>query len=166
MEHHRKQAKALVRAVRAGDEDALRRAREVLGDRGSRFQLADAQHVVAREQGHRTWTELKRAEDQRQEWDVDRGRRYGEGDPVLVRVKRRPGRWELDDRGAAAERAGRPPGWQEVAHEVVVRDFFLNVDRRGRIFVPTVHERLVEELVDRVAAASEALYLSLLDMAD
>ncbi len=35
----------------------------MLGERARRFLLSDAQHVVAREAGHRTWPELKQAED-------------------------------------------------------------------------------------------------------
>jgi ankyrin repeat protein len=60
LERYRKDAKALVRAHRAGDPGALARAEAVLGSRG-RFQLSDAQHVVAVEHGYRTWPELRRA---------------------------------------------------------------------------------------------------------
>jgi hypothetical protein len=60
LEHCRKDAKGLVRAVRAGDPDAVARAGEALRAR-DRFQLSDAQHVVAVEHGYRTWPELKRA---------------------------------------------------------------------------------------------------------
>jgi ankyrin repeat protein len=52
LEQLRKQAKKLVKAVRAGDEDALRR----LG--GREPILARAQLVVAREQGYPSWTAL------------------------------------------------------------------------------------------------------------
>jgi hypothetical protein len=162
VEHHRKQAKALVRAHRAGDPEAIRRAQAVLGKR-DRFLLADAQHVVAREQGHRTWAELKHAEQERAEWDADSGLRYGEDEPVLVHVKKRLNRYLFDDRGAAVRIAGRPPGWQEVAHDVVVGRFWLNVDRRGKVFVPTVYPTMVDDLVARVGDASLALYLALLD---
>jgi hypothetical protein len=163
VEQFRKQAKALVRAHRAGDSDAIARARAVLGER-DRFLLADAQHVVAREQGHRTWADLKREEETRAEWQVDTGLVYGEGEPVLVRVKRRLDRHLIDDEGAAARIAGRPRGWQEAAHEVVVRGHCLNVDRRGRVFVPTVHPASVDGLVARVGEASVALYAALLDL--
>src|SRR5262249_37501913 len=60
LERYRKDAKALVRAHRAGEPEARTRARAVLGSR-ERFQLSDAQHVVAVEHGYRTWPELKRA---------------------------------------------------------------------------------------------------------
>lgn len=70
--YYRKQAKALVKQVRAGDESALRRVEAShphLGARSARarpvtqsapFTLADAQLVVARELGARSWAELKR----------------------------------------------------------------------------------------------------------
>ena len=62
LERYRKDAKALLRAFRAGDGEAAARAESVLGERGrGRFQLSDAQHVVAVEHGYRTWPELKRA---------------------------------------------------------------------------------------------------------
>jgi hypothetical protein len=163
VEHHRKQAKALAKAVRAGEPEALARARAVLGGR-DRFLLSDAQHVVARELGHRSWAELKHAEAERAEWEVDTGLRYTEAEPVLVHVKKRLHRYLLDDRGAAARLAGRPPGWAELAHELVEQGCSLNVDRRGRIFVPSVHPHTHEELIRRIGDASLALYLALLDL--
>jgi len=167
MEHHRKQAKALLRAFRAGDEEARRRAEAVLGARAAeRFGLGDAQHVVAREAGHRTWAELKHAAEERAEWHVDSGLRYTDDEPVLVRVRKRLHRYELDDRRAAARLAGLPPGWREAAHEVVVERFRLNVDRSGGVFVPSVHPETHDELIPRLARASLALYLALLELDD
>ena len=62
MERHRKDAKALAKAFRAGDPEAIARAEDVLGARAhERFLLSDAQHVVAVEHGYRAWPELKRA---------------------------------------------------------------------------------------------------------
>jgi Ankyrin repeats (many copies) len=62
LERFKKDAKALVRAHRAADADAVARAADALGERArERFQLSDAQHVVAVEHGYRTWPELKRA---------------------------------------------------------------------------------------------------------
>jgi ankyrin repeat protein len=55
LERLRKQAKELVRAARAGDEDALAR----LGDLPPK--LASAQLVLAREHGYRSWPELVHA---------------------------------------------------------------------------------------------------------
>ncbi|MEA2315552.1 MAG: hypothetical protein QOI03_2244, partial [Solirubrobacteraceae bacterium] len=61
VEHHRREAKALVRAARSGDAQALARAHEALGERAhERFVLADALHVVAVEHGYRSWPALKR----------------------------------------------------------------------------------------------------------
>jgi len=59
---YRHEAKSLLRAVRAGDPAAARRAREALGDRvARRFVLADALHVLALEHGHRSWPAFKHA---------------------------------------------------------------------------------------------------------
>ena len=67
----RKQAKALLRRLRAGDPDALARARARHPDLdAARAKLADAQLVVAREYGFASWPRLVR-------WfgDVDRRQR-------------------------------------------------------------------------------------------
>lgn len=53
------QAKELLRAVRAGDEGALRRALAFF-DASAEFRLANAQLVLAREHGFSSWAELKR----------------------------------------------------------------------------------------------------------
>jgi hypothetical protein len=164
MEYHRKQAKALVRAVRAGEPEAVERARLVLGDRlGERFRLSDAQFVVAREAGYRTWPRLARAE-AREETLVKSSVSYLDGDPVVVRVRRRAHWITIDDDGAAVERAGRPPGWLPVA-ERVVREDALNVNRRGVVFVTFNAARPDRDaLVRRVAERSAALYNELLEL--
>lgn len=163
MEQYRKQAKSLVRAFRAGDADAVRRAEAVLGERArERFLLSDAQHVVAREAGHRTWPELKQAED-RAEWTVDSGLAWSDGEPVLVRVRRRGRNHDVDDMGEAVRRGGPAPGWQKVARRVVEDEWWLNVDRSGKVFVGCRRERL-DWIVGRVAGASLALYLALLEL--
>jgi Ankyrin repeats (3 copies) len=60
LEHYRKDAKQLLRAFRAGEPEALARAHEALGERArERFQLGDAQHVVAVEHGYGSWPRLK-----------------------------------------------------------------------------------------------------------
>ena len=60
VEHYRREAKALLRAVRRGDPAGAARARDALGDRvRDRFVLADALHVVAVEHGHRSWPAFK-----------------------------------------------------------------------------------------------------------
>jgi hypothetical protein len=59
---YRAEAKSLLRAVRAGDADAADRARSVLGGRiADRFVLADALHVLALEQGYRSWPAFLRS---------------------------------------------------------------------------------------------------------
>ena len=62
LEFERKEAKALLRHLRAGDPEALARARLVhpgVDDPGS-VQLADAQLVIAREYGFASWPKLVR----------------------------------------------------------------------------------------------------------
>jgi ankyrin repeat protein len=57
LEQLRKQAKELVRAARGGDADALRRIR-THASAAEHLQLADAQLVLARELGFRSWPAL------------------------------------------------------------------------------------------------------------
>src|SRR4051812_6488926 len=64
LSYQRKQAKRLVRAVHAGEPDAVERAHEVLGSDRERFLLADAQHVIAAEHGFRNWAAFRRALEQ------------------------------------------------------------------------------------------------------
>lgn len=58
LDQQRKQAKDLVRAWRAGDPDAVARIRAELPDKRI-ITLVDAQFVLAREYGFRSWTALK-----------------------------------------------------------------------------------------------------------
>jgi hypothetical protein len=169
MEYHRKQAKALVRAYRAGERDAVRRAEAVLGTRArDRFQLSDAQHVVAREQGHRSWHELRLARVDTPVWIdgedvvVPTDLVYGPDEPVEVVVRKRGWRFDISDGARAVELAGRPNGWRDVAQQVVVDTYWINVNRRGVVFVQSTEGRL-EWLVGRVAECSRTLYEELLD---
>jgi hypothetical protein len=163
VEYHRRQAKALVRAFRAGEPEARARAEAVLGARAAeRFLLSGAQHVVAREAGYRTWRELRAA--QGEERLVDSGLEYVPGESVLVHVRRRLA-VHIDDRGRAVELAGRPSGWLEVA-ERTVEEYALNVNRRGVVFVETVYEAWIDELTARTAEASLAVYQELLELAE
>ena len=59
IEYYRKKAKALLRAYRENRESARLRVGPSL--RGSQLSLADAQGVVAREVGFRSWALLKSA---------------------------------------------------------------------------------------------------------
>jgi ankyrin repeat protein len=58
LEHLRKQAKQLLRAVRSGDAQALEQVREFHAESAD-FSLADAQRVVARGHGFGGWAPLK-----------------------------------------------------------------------------------------------------------
>jgi hypothetical protein len=61
LEQLRKQAKDLLRAYRAGEVSARKRAAEAMPHPAVRsFSLADAQFVIARESGFDSWTQLKR----------------------------------------------------------------------------------------------------------
>jgi hypothetical protein len=60
LEYYRKQAKHLHRAYATGDAAAEARVADVLGDRGAeRFQLSDAQFVLAQEHGFLSWAEFR-----------------------------------------------------------------------------------------------------------
>jgi len=63
LERLRRQARALVKGVRAGDPQALARVRALLPRFGpdSPFLLSDAQFVIARERGFASWPRMKSA---------------------------------------------------------------------------------------------------------
>ena len=97
---------------------------------------------------------------------VDTGLDYGDGESVLVSVRKRGRRYDIDDRGRAAAKAGKPRGWLDLASEVVARDH-LNINRAGVIFVPAVEGGLdVGALALRVGDRSLALYEELLDLVE
>lgn len=179
VEHHRKDAKRLVRAVRDGAVDARTRAVAVIGDqRATRFRLSDALHVIAHEQGYRSWPELKRAVEERPssmgpvpsdpdraEITIDTGLEYRPGDPVRVRVIRRGSKTSVSDDGAAFARAGRPPAWRQAATRVE-HEFIVNFSRGGAISLPVVPVGPPEDaVVRRIAEASRAFYQELLELA-
>ena len=61
LEHLRKQAKDLLRDIRRGEPDATRRVAEAgVAPGGGAPRLADAQRVIAREYGYRSWAALRR----------------------------------------------------------------------------------------------------------
>jgi hypothetical protein len=174
VEHYRKLAKALVRAFRDGDSAAAERAGAVLGPRArERFQLSDAQYVIAVEHGHASWAEFRHACEttgldaltavERGEIVLRSELRYTEGRPVEVFVRKRMHRYAIDDGGGAVLLAGKPRGWLAVAEEVV-EELSLNVNRRGVVFVGTVYPRMLESLVSRVAETSLAVYEGLLEL--
>jgi len=96
---------------------------------------------------------------------LDSELQYGDGEPVLVAVRKRERRVDIDDRGRGVEKAGKPPGWLEVAREVVERDS-LNVNRAGVVFVGSFEDRDYAPLVGRVADRSLAVYEELLELRD
>lgn len=173
LERLRKEAKHLVRAHRAGDAHARARAAAVLGARSERrFALADAHFVLARERGHTSWAELRHAfgpplaalmEQERGEVIVPSGLAYADGEPVEILVRKRLHRYDLSDRGRAVEKAGKAPGWYEVADHAVEP---MNVARQGQVFVGA-HPQSVEALesfVRRLADASRAVHEALLGL--
>jgi hypothetical protein len=175
IDRHRKDAKALQRAHGRGDPDAARRAAQVLGDRaGRRFQLSDAQHVIAVELGYRSWPRLLAAARARiapvdpgppASEHVEAPRCYSPADPVRLRIVLRRFA-EVDDGGGAVARAGHPAGWLTVATRVA-RDHDVNLNRAGVLSLPIVPCGPGRDaIVDRVAEASVALYGELLELPD
>ena len=164
LEHYRREAKELVRAHRAGGGDARARANAALGPH-QRFVLADAQLVLAREHGSRSWAEFRRrvevspldelARHERGEAVVDSGLAYGDGEPVRILVRKRLHRYLFTDRGRAIQKAGKPPGWREAAGLAVEP---MNLDRRGVVFVPVNVGRDLDDVLRRLADASRAVH--------
>jgi hypothetical protein len=152
LEQARRRAKELLRAAR----DAEVVLRDDLEPR-----LADAQRAVARELGYHSWPALTKAADH----EVTPGPAYVPGEPVRVRIRHRDHRYDIDDRGEAVRRAGRPPGWLAAARAAVKRDA-LNVNRAGVVFVQAVEGRDIDGLARRIAATSAAVYDALLELDD
>src|SRR5256885_11416234 len=82
VEHHRKAAKALLRAARAGESDAVSRLRDALGDVPDELRLADAQRAIAREHGHRSWAAFRRDLERQVDAPVRSVARLGPFDPA------------------------------------------------------------------------------------
>jgi hypothetical protein len=178
----RREARLLLRAVRSGEHTGLERAANVLGTRlHERFVLADALHVVAREQGANSWPALVREHrrgpiraaldnardsDIIAEIDVETSLPYPDGEPVMIRVRRREGSLcVLDDCGGATARAGRRQGWLDAA-ERAVRRSGVNVSRSGVVFVGANERRDLESLAIRVAQASLDVLEAILELDD
>jgi ankyrin repeat protein len=85
-----------------------------------------------------------------------RDERLYEVGPVLVRVRCRGGRCEIDDRGWALEAAGRPPNWRERA-ERAAASLGWSVSRSGRVLVGVAADRDIDDLVRRTADAALAV---------
>ena len=182
LEHCRKDAKRLLRAVTAGDAAALARARHVLRDRvDERFGLSDAQHVVAAERGYRSWPALVNAiagqdapvpssppapSPAPDETAVDTGMEYRPGDPVRVWVRRRERRVTVSDRGAALQRAGAGAGWPRACARVHA-ELDVNITRAGVVWLPVVAVGPGEpEVVRRIGRASLVFFEELLELED
>jgi hypothetical protein len=178
LEHCRKDAKRLLRAVRAGDADALTRAREVLGGRvEQRFGLSDAQHVVATERGYRSWPALAREvcadgpsssavalDARRAESVLDTGLEYRPEDPVRVWILHRERRVSVSDRGAALRNAGAPPDWQRACRRVYA-ELDVNITRAGVVWLPVVAVGPPgQEVALRIARASLIFFQELLEL--
>ena len=162
LEHYRKDAKKLARSFRAGEGDAVGRAERVLGTRAhKRFKLSDAQHIVAVENGYRTWSDLKAAQPTVR--IVDTGLEYRPGEPVLLRTVERRHTLVTDD-GVALEKAGRLPGWRAIGDRLE-RELCVEHQPQRRLFLPVVpcgpgHDAVVR----RVAEAALTLYQDVLDL--
>jgi hypothetical protein len=157
LEQARRRAKELLRAARAGDAEALARMRD---DRAPR--LADAQRAVAADLGFASWRALLEAAE-RGRVVRETGLAYVPGRPVRISVRRRGGRYDIDDMGAAVAIAGRPPGWLDAA-ERVVAELGWNVNREGVVFVQAVEGRDIDGLVRRTGEASAAVLDALLEL--
>jgi hypothetical protein len=91
--------------------------------------------------------------------------RYLSDRPVQVTVKRRERRVDVTDEGRAVALAGTPPGWRDVARRIE-QDYCVNVSRHGAVFLPVSGPFTVEEIEERIAAASLALFQDLLELQD
>jgi hypothetical protein len=96
----------------------------------------------------------------RGEAELRTGLDYGSDGPVVLRVRKRDGRYELDDAGAAVRITGQPEGWQDVAAGLVTAHG-LSIDPDGVVSVPAVEDRDVDAVTLSVADTSLALYLAL-----
>ena len=90
---------------------------------------------------------------------------YGDGEPVRILFRKRGHRQDLDDRGAAVRKAGRPRGWLEAAERLVAEEG-LNVNGAGVLFVRLWKEGNLASLVLGLADMSLAVYGALLELAD
>jgi hypothetical protein len=89
---------------------------------------------------------------------------YLPGDPVTLRITRRR-LIEVTDQGGAVERAGKPPGWRDVA-DWLADDFVVN-SRSGKVSLPVSQcGPGYDAIVERIAQASLALYEELLELED
>jgi hypothetical protein len=91
------------------------------------------------------------------------GHFYRPGEAVVVSVRKRGRRYDIDDGGHAVRSAGRPAGWLDAARSVVAAEG-LNVNRAGVVFVPAVEGRDLASLAWRIGETSLRVYGALLDL--
>jgi hypothetical protein len=87
VEYHRKAAKELLRAARAGQLDAVERLRDALGNVPGQLRLADAQRAIAREHGHRSWAAFRRDLERQADEPVCSVARLGPVDPACLELR-------------------------------------------------------------------------------
>src|SRR4051794_37493485 len=80
LDYHRKAAKDLLDAARAGGADELARLREALGGIPDEVRLADAQRTIAREHGYASWAAFRAAIEQQADEPTRSVARIGPGD--------------------------------------------------------------------------------------
>lgn len=94
------------------------------------------------------------------EAELKTGLSYGSDEPVVVHVRKRDGRYDVDDDGAAVRLAGEPEGWEEVAAGLVTAHG-LDINPKGVVFVPAVEDRDLDALTLSVADTSVSLFSAL-----
>jgi hypothetical protein len=81
LDYHRKAAKDLLDAARAGGADERARLREALGRVPAEVRLADAQRTIAREHGYASWAAFRVAIERQADEPTRSVARIGPGDP-------------------------------------------------------------------------------------
>lgn len=136
LEYERKEAKTLLKQMRAGGADALRRVHAAhpvaLRDRGPReLKLADAQHVIAREYGFASWPRLVEYFEE-MERHLDAPRHYSSDDDI--------GRFEEFAQGVMRRhQRGDPIVARQLAH-----------------FIPRFYTRSIAEILAAPITENEA----------
>jgi hypothetical protein len=99
------------------------------------------------------------------EWSIETGLEYGPGDPVVLRAVQRRHLY-VGDGGGAVARAGKPPGWRDIADQIADASI-VNIARNGSVSLPVVEQGPgFDAIADRVARASLMLYEELLELDD
>jgi hypothetical protein len=108
---------------------------------------------------------LRTSDDEYGETVLDTGLEYRPGRSVNISVRKRGGRFDLTDEGAAVDLAGRPRDWLPIV-SATVAGMGMNVNRRGVVFVTGFARRDVAHLVMRLAECSRMVYVSLLESSE